>query len=353
MTYHNPWASSLDRAAECPPSCVYPKASTSGEAADNGVDCHEFIQTCAEAGRAAALELAPPTQLGWLERIDVAKIWDGLADIRVERVYALDVVGQLASELEKRDDNKYDRPDTEFLGRCDYVAVAADGTPVAGDHKTGVDMGPPSSRWQMRFFAIVLWLMNDRPAFVEIRFDYIAEDGSVKIVAERVGVMDIEQWLGELAGLRGRLLAAKAVIEAGGVPNVRSGDWCKFCPTFHQCPAKLQFVRQVLPQLTAAAELADMMSPTELGVAWSQYTAFKQLVERIGTVIEEAVERPEYVSGLPLPNGNTLRPMRRVGKAKVNISKLLKVAADAGATKAAIDACSSTSSYYAKVEVKP
>lgn len=263
--------------------------------------------------------------------------------MKTETAYAIDIASGTAREFAKAKAEEYrDRcSETEFFGIADVIGTLHDGTPVVIDWKTGQRNGDPHTKYQLRFFATALHLITGAPS-VEARFGYIDEVGACFYETARFSVIedDFAKTLMALGRLHDATVRARALLDEGKVPDVRTGDHCQWCPAWGACPAKAGIVARTLPDLEWAAEQLDLMSPEQVGTAWVKYKELEQAMYRVGDILKERAKQEP----IPLPNGQWVKPVPST-RTSVDAKKLVSLAKRLGASKRDIDECVSMTTY--------
>ena len=153
--------------------------------------------------------------------------WDdaGLEEARHEVSYAWNSVTGECRELGVGLGRKYDLKPNEIAGTADIIV----GGDSVIDIKTGFKRSAPAAEnWQVLFFAMCLSRIRSLDR-VDVALYYLQEDGSWWV---DMGTVDTFTLLTFEAELRAAL--------KGGPPT--PGEWCRYCPSFSACPAKIGLI---------------------------------------------------------------------------------------------------------------
>jgi hypothetical protein len=287
-----PTASSIERAMNCPASCLLPHVDRLTSYSDDGTWKHRFLHAVRRAGREAALRAVPERLRGACAAIDVTALpMDGEPEI----TYAWNWHTGKARRLGEALDRNYERatPD-EYVGTSDNARVVGNRA-IVDDYKSGWKEVPPDS-WQMKANALMVARANGCTEAETIIWR-IKEDGSVYPTSALWSDFDLDLIADELVGLARRLEAASKPEDL----KICEGQHCTYCPATLYCPAKRQAV-------TALASLAPYESPglvpvEKLGEAWAQMKTAQAFLERVEIALRDCAR----ATPLPLPDGRVLK----------------------------------------------
>ena len=346
-----PSASGLDRAVACTASVVLPQVSTSSPAAERGTAMHTYLEKVARGDDPiVAVESAPEQYREWLRLIDVTKLFeDRSQNLDIEQAFALDVATSKVRFITKLSDRDYGPvSDTEFVGTLDLSYRAASGRLVVRDYKSGMNLGDPSSKMQLRFFALCYHLLLGKTE-VDVEFVYVDEDGT--ITTERaetpLGVLEFQETLGALRELSGAVATSRSAYALGTFPTVKPGDHCRYCGAYQHCPAKPSLLKTALPDVEFVAGSLALMSPERIGAAYLKLQEIKNLTKHIDDVIRECVEQQD----LPLGNGKRLT-MASSSRSSFDSNRLIALARKLGADEGMIRSCMKKTTFDKLQQVK-
>ena len=204
-------------------------------------------------------------------------------------------------------------------GRPDYVALGAGPNDACGtidvlgltpdavvviDYKTGfADLGPVKSNWQLRGCALLAARAYGRERAI-IAIIRVREGGEEHFVDRAVlGSMDLDIVEEALRDVRERKARFGEMFARGeSVPTKQSPRWCKYCPSFESCPAKVNLLAVELSFAKAGADgtprpAKTHEAPVLTDEAFPRYLLETELLEqavaRRRAILEEAAsERP-------------------------------------------------------------
>lgn len=263
----------------------------------------------------------------------------------IEQPFAIDIATRTVRRLEKRGHREYaPTSPTEFFGTVDRIDRLKDtGIWCATDWKTGLFLEGIDDRMQLKFFTTAIHLETGA-SVVEGRYGYITESGRHFWDKHTFGLLDFEDTLDALTTLHGRIQLAHQLVNDGGVPNLRTGAHCTYCPAYNVCPAKAGLVKRMLPDIEAVAAQIALMTPANVGIAYSKYQELSSQIEKLGKIFKEYA----HSNDVPLPNGKTLKVVES-STSRMNTTHLAELARKLGASDADIESCRKTS-YFTKLQ---
>ena len=340
----NPTASSLERAHNCPASCVLPGADVTTDDSTRGNNGHSFVsRVIGGMPRAAALEQVPEELRATCTGIDFRKLVGDLTSVRAEVAYAYDTKTRTARELGVNIGRKYPPTSaTEIAGTLDIEGNREDGVPCVPDLKFGFgDVTHPRENFQTLFFGLVRSTIK-RTDEAEARILRIRANGEVILTSHVFGRFDLDEYADALEEIVAGVAEARRAYLENGLTRVHAGPWCTYCPAFASCPRKQLLVRQMLPELQALAGpdaaaidgRIQAMSVVDAGRAWSKYKEIKTVFE----AVEESLKARAKREALPLANGKeaALSSYSQASFSKVRAMELLRIR---GATDEEIASC--------------
>lgn len=337
-------ASALERVLACPASAAMPAIYSSGEDAIRGTQIGGFVRAVLGGTPIdVALGSVSPKWRDTCRSLDWRKLVGDLHDVRGEMAYAIHPdtmeVRELGSNLGR---NYPATPEGWIVGTNDIEGTRTiDGTPVAIDIKSGLEVTAAEENPQIRFHALARHLMTGAPS-VEGRIAYVREDGRVFLDAHPFDAFDLQAYADQMADGRDRMRRAVERFAAGEPLAVSSGGWCKYCPAMAACPRYTALARSALPTLQDLVQGGDVdavkarfavMSVEEQGRAW-------QIVAEIGRLQEtmhDALKALAKQRGIPLGNGKIVREVAGT-TSRFNQGRAVEALRKRGATDAEIEA---------------
>lgn len=307
MSYaHNGTASATERTIKCASSLVLPRVRRTRQESERGSGIHGFVASVLSGTPiASALKLVDEQYRGVCDRIDWRGLGGDLRDVRTEVAYALDPIARSARELGANLGRHYGPLGAnEVPGSLDIEGVSTfDGTPVVIDLKSGwLDVTEAEENGQGLFFGAVKALMTGAPE-VEFRIAKLLPSGRIVPDVARYSALDLDSFLDEYESAIGRVRKAREVYESGGVPNVVTGEWCRWCECLESCPAYSALARSMLGDALDIEQRIASLSLAQAGAAWRKA---KQIDVVLTRVLDGLKARAKQVA-LPLGDGKEAR----------------------------------------------
>ena len=271
-----------------------------------GTGRHRFLERAAQVGRDEALSeiAADAPWRATVEGIDLSEIPTGG---RYEVSYAYDCVVDEARELGQHLARDYQVSNGEVSGTADLIL------PPEGDRTrwTVIDfkgeeqVDPAGHNLQIGFFAVCLQILHGCDE-VDVAICYVRRDGSLWWDRATLGCFEIAAQSWRLRAIHERLVASRALVEAGRVPDLTTGTHCQRCPSMSVCPAMTTLVRELVADPSAAgpAKNLPLLSDEAAGRAWVRVELLEDLVASMKASLRARAE----IHGLPLPDGSTIMP---------------------------------------------
>jgi len=334
--------SGIARVRECPASCVLPRVDSTSDDAERGTDGHAFAARVASGMSVAeALTFVPKELKATCANLDVRRAFGDLHDVRVETAFGLNVDTGDIRDLGRIEHRAYPEPrGRELFGTEDLGGVRFDGVPVVADWKFGfLDVEPVRTNPQLSTFSRIRSVLADADR-VEGRVITVKSSGRVELDRHVFDAFDLECFEAELREIADRVEEARRAYEAGTMPTVHRGAWCRYCPAMASCPAHTALARAMLPELEGIAGRIAAMTPEEGGRAW----VLMKTVKRLAETVEDGLKHLAARSPLPLGNGKEVRPltMKKASFDRAAAEELLRFY---GASDAEIEALETTTSY--------
>lgn len=335
-------ASGSERAVKCNASLSLPRVYTTSASAERGTELHEFIATSLLRGRDAALAECAEEYRAECTAIDMAAVQEAIGpfdSLFVELAMSANLKtgkGEILGENIKRAYPHTDDP-MEVYGTGDLLAFKSSVLSVL-DVKTGRKVKPAGQNPQLLTLATLAraaFAAQDlKPSAYRLGILYIGEDGEVYLDQAVVDDMELDGWAHELRGAVQGAIRAQAKVDRGQVPNVSTGDHCRYCPAFNACPAKqslaLDLARNAGVFKPGAGNLE--LNPQQAGEV---YAKAKDAVEWLETIMSAIKERAQH-EPIPLPSGATLREVSGAESIDYNLAfpVLMQYGADIAANAA-------------------
>jgi hypothetical protein len=244
----NPTGSGLDRVMRCEASAALPQATDASEDdkdREAGSVRHKFLERCALVGREEALGEADPKHRTMCEDIQLAKLGDRLK-LSTEVALAYNWKADTARILKPVAPRVYDIDSTcEVAGTIDLAGMSEDRA-LVGDYKGAHGWLPrPSASRQLGLAALSLARIYEKD-MAEVEYIRLLDDGGSIPWRATLDGFALDGIASEIRDVMERIPEQRARVEAGIVPSVVEGGWCRRCPARHSCPAKTAMVRAVI-----------------------------------------------------------------------------------------------------------
>lgn len=241
--------SQLDRIARCEASAALPQVIDANDedrdARDRGSVMHKFLDRVGEVGREIALGEVDEKFRGFCADIDLVKLANRLSLSR-EVAVAYNFVDDTARLLKPVAPRAYEiDPLREIAMTLDLVGVGEDSVFV-GDYKSGHAWLPePETSYQLGAGALAIARLFGKSK-AQVEYIRIRDDGTPRKFSAQLDVFGLEAIAGRIGDLLRDLPERRIRVQAGEVPDVVEGRWCKYCPARQHCPAKTALIRNVL-----------------------------------------------------------------------------------------------------------
>ncbi len=292
-------ASRLGLAKSCPGSfALGPHVSPApGEAAEKGTAIHAFLEAVLDGVDPDEALPEDPEARAVCEKIDARDVY-GVAgpNPSTETPLGWDPATGEAREAPRATAERRDYsalPEGWVAGTADAVSAEGDAVRVT-DWKTGAfEVPDPGENPQLLFLGIAAARSRgkDRAILQVVR---VNEDGTLRARTAELGPDDLALAEASLVAVLGRVEKSRE-----GVPELRPGRHCRFCPALYRCPA-------VAAEATALLEDPfEELDPASAARAWERLAACDAAIKRA----REALFL--YVAGrggqLPLDDARSLR----------------------------------------------
>lgn len=296
--------STLERLEGCPGSAALPRANTTSQYAQMGVDGHAAIEEGVAAGSLASI---PEAIAGYIDDGDVVA-----AEVSVAYDWRRDTARVLG--VGKGRDYS-DVRIGELPGTADLVRIRGDWMLVA-DWKLFADVGAPDRNIQVLTYALALARVY-KPTRITLAIAYLGTG--------RHRIVEIDTFELEAVAHRVRVIMSN-LPAPGAMPSVNEGPWCKHCPSAHSCPAKVALIRRLVSgQEADELELLLPLDEEAAAIAHERLGHAEQLLKRIkGAIYARAAESP-----IRLRNGRMLGMITTEGNERLDGNTVHSVIAEA------------------------
>lgn len=310
MSFENGSASASDRTIACPASLVLPRVRRSNEYSDRGHGIHHFV--CAVLGGApveTALTQVAEEHRETCRRIQWRQLGAELQSVRSECAYALDPFARTARFLGVDVGRGYDRfglTADEVPGSLDIDGEEFDGTPNVIDLKTGYqDVPDAEDNGQGLFFGAVKYIITGSPR-VRFRVCKLKPDGTVIETSSHVyTALELDSFLDEYETALTLARAARAIYKSGGVPDVSTGDHCRYCEAMEACPAYTSLARAMVASTEDLESRVATLTLSEAGQAWRKAKRIEAMLDRVLEALKDRARQEP----LPTEDGKAVRPV--------------------------------------------
>lgn len=281
-------ASELHRVSRCTGSgwlsvLGFAKMKRVSAASSKGTLAHRFLELVSKVGREDAL-----AELDDEERIICEVInTDALpADLTAEVSFAYDMATGQAREIGRSINRDYGSCRfTELPGTADVLGINSSAVVVL-DWKTGYGfVDPPQKNWQLRFLGLCASRVYDRSTVV-VGIVRLRENGSAYRSEHIFSGWDLDTIESELHAQFGPLLAAKKRLPDLKELSFVEGDWCRHCPHFARCPAKINLLRS-LSRADAPEQIEKLVpfSGEQASLVYKHYRRIKDALAHVGAAL--------------------------------------------------------------------
>jgi hypothetical protein len=290
-------ASGLERVMECPASETFPHVSRTSEFAEAGTARHTFLEHVGDIGLAEALKLVPVEHREMCEAIDFEELPTNLAS---EVAFAYNWKTGKARELGRGIGRDYSNVTPyEIAGTIDVLGVGPESV-YCGDYKGHASVKARGNP-QLLFAALCATKVYGRDAAITEIIN-VRPGGNFRSKAS-VDVFDLDDFALRLADTAQIVEAFKTGDISQGV---REGAWCRYCPAFQSCPAKVSLLREMVVQ--GSGDLLPL-NEGNAAEAYVKYQAMRSMLSKVHDAIYAyAFERP-----IPLGDGRVFGAREKDG----------------------------------------
>lgn len=289
--------------AACPARAAFPKAVTSGSYAARGIALHRYAQQVTDKpeGRKAYLdEITDPEWRMTAEGMDLTEALKGIKVKACEISYCVNVKDKTCRLLGINIDRQYEKYADPPMTRYDIPMtldvegqMEDDGVPVELDYKSGQSIGEVEEHGQRRISSAALMFYYET-AEAASRVAYIEEDGAIRHDGCRFTYLDAYEFCDIMVEAIDRVLAARALVAAGGTPTVYPDrdKQCRYCSSFAVCPYWTGLIRGAKDGLQALT----VITPEDAGAAME----YVKDVLKVAGELEDALRERAMKEALPI-----------------------------------------------------
>lgn len=272
-------ASKSARAINCPGSFSLPQVEEDeSEHAARGTVIHQFMENTRKLGRDAALAQVPDEHQTTCEVIDVDWLLSLNGRVLVEAGFSWNLgTGEARFHGERMKHG--DVPDGDVTAILDLVIITGDEVVVI-DYKTGRMVEKAQDNPQLLTGA----------ALVEDAFGLnLPVSGCILYLWDGFSHFDRASWDAlDLDAHRSVMIQTASRLQSKDA-TVRTGRWCRYCPAFSSCPAKVAMVRAAA-EGKLQASFADALLHGKADLAVQTLVDLKSLVGALHSQLQSYVE---------------------------------------------------------------
>lgn len=302
--------SGLERFIFCLGSSVLPRALDAGGSpfATRGQELHAYLYRVAGGMSGPdSLELVDDRFREAAAAIDLNDLSDVLG-LTAEITFAYNPVFDTARVLGVGLEREYlaaGLTEDEIPCTLDIAGVDNPETPTVGavvDYKSGFAKVTAAERnWQMKGGALCLARVYDLDE-VRVQLIHLREDAPAWRDRATFTAADIALAAAQASARWDEVLRERERYEARPeiAPEVTKGSWCRYCPSYHACPAQMGLIRAATNRDEVADYTREMPIPAE---RIAQAYRYLQEVKRPMKLLEQAIfaaarERPVLLETL-------------------------------------------------------
>lgn len=290
--------SRLGRAMECVGSAIIPRISEETEHGIAGRWKHAFIEAVKNGEPLEnALNVVPPEYREACESLDASAV-QGFELLSAELELCYDVRKRTARKGIAPDATGFD----DIYARTDLGGVIDD-VACAIDVKTGRhDVEPAKSNWQLKVAALALRALHSLST-ARVAVLYLREGQRARWDIADLDALDLDAAAAELEQLADRVSRIRKKAET---PPVRTGEWCKWCPSKLYCPAHTALIRMfVKDDVAAVGAVKSQLTPELAREAKAQADLVRNALRNLDNALYTFAREN---GGIPLGNGRVWGP---------------------------------------------
>lgn len=335
----------------CIGSSVFPRANdaNSNEHATRGTELHAYLQRISEGMTPAdSLDQVDEEFRAHCEAVDLEQLKDVLG-LAPEMTFAYNPIFGTSRVLGIALEREYAAAgltEDEVPLTPDLVGVNDSESPTIGivvDYKDGYSKRTPAAKnWQMKGAALALARHYDldvvRVQLIYTRKGAVVWRDTATFTAAELAVFEAEvrvRW-NVVPDARERYLV-------GFQPDVVKGPWCRFCPSFHACPAQVALIRAAVSPDLVERPLHDGLSVDDIPRLYKMLEALEEPRKRLWAAIyASAKERPVLLETLEDGTQVWIGVWETVGNLKLDAAKAREVAKELLGPEAPDEICAFT-----------
>jgi hypothetical protein len=296
-----PTASSLERAMNCPASCVLQEVGhPAGEAAAFGQEVHTYLERVPQVGQETALESVPEQYRVYCESLPLDRLPIQPGKFLQEVAFAVNVDTGEAKELGRSIGRNYPRlPGRWCYGTADVVSQLGARKGYVADYKTGAEANVPTPEKNPQLLTLA-YAASMVYGWDECNSElFFLRDSSVWPKKATYSDLDLAAHFSELQKLFDRIDKLDSNANA---PACCEGHWCRWCSSFKLCPAKTRLASAIV---TGDDErLVLRLDKDTIPVIWERLEAAQAVLD----AIRGACQSFAQVQPVPLPDGRVFGP---------------------------------------------
>lgn len=281
-------ASSIERAAHCPASHAFPAVRSSNVYSLAGDARHSFANMVSDGvSREDALSAMPEE---FREQCADLPIDNMSLHLASEVAFAFNVVTGEAREIGRNVNRQYNAAPSEICGTVDIVGVGDDCVLIKDFKGPHADLTHPKDNHQMLFGALCAARVYKKNTAI-LTLSRLVDDRTKDWTAT-VDAWTLDTFALSLAKIKTRVDWEKKNVSQGKVPDVNAGKWCRYCPAFDSCPAKVGLLKAMLDD-TETTRIESMMPlPASLAPhVYRQWREMGTLYKRVTAIIHAYASR--------------------------------------------------------------
>jgi hypothetical protein len=311
--------SALERVRACPASAALPVVRSTSDAAERGTAIHAFLAGVLAVGRDAAIDQVPVEWRAACEAIPLAQLPHVNPDGYIAEVaFAYNVETGQARELGRALSREQAIALYATLGpdevscTLDVLALTADGEGVFhADAKTGRRRVTSAARNAQLLLGALAACRAYEKTRAEVAIIYVREDDDPFFDRATLEEWDLDGFAASLRAVAASVRHTRELVAQGLQPDAFEGDWCRYCPSFTACPAKVALIRSIAASpATLREEMTGALHPARAAEVYRRWQVMKAAIDRVGNELYAyAAATP---GGIDLGDGVVFGPKRRV-----------------------------------------
>jgi hypothetical protein len=289
--------SGLERAMACQSSVLLPQTKSAMTThAHYGTVVHAFLKDCNLRGRDEALADAPAEHREALAQIDTTRLPLDPKRWTPEISYAYGPESDTARELARGDGSRNYPTEPLLFGTADLVGLTDEAVIIIdwkGPHAT---LTPAKDNWQLKGYGLAAARAYGRQKAIGI-LARILDNGLPFFDAAEYGMFELDSAAEAIRALWVKLKAGIA-----GEPH--EGEWCKWCPAFAACPAKVSLA----VALGAGAPGFAHLDQNTAKAVYERSKSARAVLDRVDAALEDFARQHPIDLGNGFIYGEKLQP---------------------------------------------